>query len=258
MSGSALDQLRLDGQAALVSGGSRSLGKAMARALAEAGADLVICSRNADECQAAARELVETTGRRVEAYEADVTRPEAIERLVAGTLEKLGRIDILINNAGAGHRCQILDLRDADWQRIIDVNLTAPMRLGRAVAPHMIRRGYGRIINISSALGTVAFPGRAAYCSAKGGLLMLTKVMALEWARHGITVNAICPGPFDTPGNQSIKQDPVAFEHYLSIIPEHRWAQPDEIGPLALYLASPASAFVTGAAFHIDGGWTAH
>lgn len=255
---STLDELRLDGQVALVTGGSRSLGKAMARALADAGADVAICSRHKDECVATARELAEQTGRTVVPHEVDVVQTALLEAMVADTMTRFGRIDILINNAGVGLRRPMLRLGDDDWQQVLDIDLTAPFKLSRAVVPHMIARHYGRIINISSALGQVAFPGRGPYCAAKGGLNMLTKVMALEWAEHGITANAICPGPFDTPGNQVLKDDPVAYAHYLSIIPERRWAQPREIGALALYLASPASAFVTGSLFTIDGGWTAH
>lgn len=254
----SIDQFQLTGRVALVTGGSRNLGKAMALALAQAGSDLLICSRTSSEVEAAREEIAATTGRRVIALTVDITDRSQVEDMVGRALREFGRIDILINNAGRGMRKPLVDMTDADWAEIIEVCLTAPFLCTRAVVPHMLERKYGRIINISSALGAIALPDRSAYCAAKGGLIQLTKVMALEWAQSGITVNAIAPGPFDTPYNQVLKQDPAVYEAYLQRIPQHRWAQCEEIGGTAVYLASEAASFVTGTVVFVDGGWTAH
>jgi NAD(P)-dependent dehydrogenase (short-subunit alcohol dehydrogenase family) len=178
--------------------------------------------------------------------------------MVERALAEFGKIDILINNAGVGLRKPLLDLSDQEWSYIVRICLDGPFFVARAVAPHMIRQGFGRIINISSSLGGIALPERGPYCSAKGGLLQLTKVMALEWARDGITVNAICPGPFKTPYNMRLVENPELFESYLNLIPQHRWGELDEIRAAAVFLASREAAFVTGTALYVDGGWTAH
>jgi len=248
----------LSGQVALVTGGSRGLGFEMASALAGRGADLVIASRTAGELSAARERLRGETGRSVLAIPADLTDPTAIRDVARRTLDQYGRIDILVNNAGTGMRKPLLEVTDEEWSGIVTICLTAPFQLTRELAPHMLAAGHGRIINISSALGTVALPERAAYCAAKGGLLQLTKVMALEWARSGVTVNAICPGPFKTPYNLRLQQDPALYESYLGIIPQHRWGELSEIRAAVVYLASKEASFVTGTALHVDGGWTAH
>ncbi|HZP80496.1 MAG TPA: glucose 1-dehydrogenase [Chthonomonadaceae bacterium] len=248
----------LSGRVALVTGGSKGLGRAMAAALASCGAQVMICSRQQDEITRAAAEIAAETGQRVQGVVADMTQRADIEALVGATLSAFGKIDILINNAGAGLRRPLLEMSDEDWEGILSVCLTGPMRMARAVAPQMIQAGYGRIINISSSLGSIALPERAAYCSAKGGLLQLTKVMALEWALHGITVNAICPGPFQTAGNLKLQANPALYESYLGLIPQHRWAELSEIQGAAVFLASAEASFVTGTALYVDGGWTAH
>jgi NAD(P)-dependent dehydrogenase (short-subunit alcohol dehydrogenase family) len=248
----------LSGQSALITGGSRGLGRQMAEALAGQGADLVLCSRNENEVTAAASEIAHTTGRRTLGLRADVSDSASVAALVEQSIAEFGKIDILINNAGVGLRKPLLDLTDDEWAYIIRICLDGPFFVARAVAPHMIRQGYGRIINISSSLGGIALPERGPYCSAKGGLLQLTKVMALEWAQVGITVNAICPGPFKTPYNLRLTENPELFESYLNLIPQHRWGELDEIRGAAVFLASRESAFVTGTALYVDGGWTAH
>jgi NAD(P)-dependent dehydrogenase (short-subunit alcohol dehydrogenase family) len=230
----------------------------MAEALAGQGADIVVCSRNEDEVTTAAAEIAEATGRRALGLRADVSDSASVRSMVDAAVAEFGKIDILINNAGVGLRKPLLDLADEEWSYILRICLDGPFFVARAVAPHMIRQGYGRIINISSSLGAVALPERGPYCSAKGGLLQLTKVMALEWARDGITVNAICPGPFKTPYNMRLSENPELFESYLSLIPQHRWGELDEIRAAAIYLSSRESGFVTGTALYVDGGWTAH
>lgn len=248
----------LTGRVALVTGGSRGLGREMATALATQGADIIICSRKAEEVEQAAAEIAAETGRDVRGIQADVTQPPEVQRLVETALQAHGKIDILINNAGSGLRRPLIETTDEEWRRVLSVCLDAPFYVARAVAPHMIRAGYGRIINISSSLGSIALPERAAYCSAKGGLIQLTKVMALEWARYGITVNAICPGPFRTEYNLRLQENPALYESYLNLIPQHRWAELQEIRGAAVFLASEEASFVTGSALYVDGGWTAH
>lgn len=248
----------LTGQCALVTGGSRGLGREMATALAESGADVLLCSRQGAEAEAAAAAIAEATGRRVRGIQADVTAGADVAALVRAALSMTGRIDILINNAGAGLRKPLLELTDQEWSRIIQVCLDAPFFVARAVAPHMLQAGFGRIINISSSLGAIALPERGPYCAAKGGLLQLTKVMALEWASGGVTVNAICPGPFRTPYNLRLEESPALYESYLSLIPQHRWGELHEIRGAAVFLASKEASFVTGTALYVDGGWTSH
>jgi len=248
----------LSGQVALVTGGSRGLGREMAAALAEQGADVALCSRREEDAHAAAEALSSSTGRRTVGYRADVTSSVEVDDLVRRVADHFGRIDVLVNNAGAGMRKPVLEMTDEDWEAVTGVCLDGPFYVARAVAPHMIRQGYGRIVNISSSLGSIALPDRSAYCSAKGGLLQLTRVMALEWAAHGITVNAICPGPFKTPFNLRLQENPELYESYLGLIPQHRWGELHEIRAAAVYLASREASFVTGTAIYVDGGWTAH
>jgi NAD(P)-dependent dehydrogenase (short-subunit alcohol dehydrogenase family) len=248
----------LTGQVALVTGGSRGLGKEMATALAGQGADLAICSRNAEQTEAAAVEIRSQTGREVLALAADVSCREDVERFVSAAAERFGRIHILINNAGAGLRKPLLELADEEWSSVLRVCLDGPFYCARAAVPHMIRGGYGRIVNISSSLGSIALPDRGPYCAAKGGLLQLTKVMALEWAQHGITTNAICPGPFKTPFNLRLQDNPELYESYLNLIPQHRWGELNEIRAAAAFLASREAGYVNGTALYVDGGWTAH
>jgi NAD(P)-dependent dehydrogenase (short-subunit alcohol dehydrogenase family) len=254
---SVLDKFRLDGKVALVTGGTRGLGRAMAQALAEAGADIALTARTLEPCEAAASELGTSTGRQSRAYMAEVTSAADVERLVSDVEAHFGRIDILINNAGTNIRGPVEQLTEADWDTVIGTNLKGPFLCARAVGPGMGRRGLGRIINLGSILAVVALPGRAPYASSKAGIVSLTRVLALEWAGSGVTVNAICPGPFGTEMNRQLLDDPVKYQEFVKRIPMGRWGEPEELGGAVVFLASDASSYVTGSALFVDGGWTA-
>lgn len=251
------DQFRLDGKRALITGGSKGLGLIMATALAEAGAEVALVSRTEADCVSAAADVEEETGRRAIAIVADVSYLPDVERMQREAEERLGTVDILINNAGINKRGAPQELSEADWDEVIDINLKAPFLCARAFGPGMAERGWGRIINMGSILSVIGIAGRAPYAASKGGLLNLTRVLALEWATQGVTVNAICPGPFATDMNKPLLEDPAKYQAFVSKIPMGRWGELDEIAGAALFLASPASSFVTGSALFVDGGWTA-
>ena len=252
-----LDLFRLDGRRALVTGGAKGLGRVMATALAEAGADVAIASRTLADCQSAADEIAESTGRRAVALVADVAQASEVERLAAAVNDALGPVDILVNNAGINIRGAAEELSEADWDAVIATNLKAPFLCARAFGLGMCERGWGRVINLGSILSVVAIPGRAPYASSKAGVLNLTRVLALEWATRGVTVNAICPGPFATDMNTQLLKDPAKYKAFVEKIPMGRWGELHEIAGAAVFLASDAASFVTGSALFVDGGWTA-
>jgi NAD(P)-dependent dehydrogenase (short-subunit alcohol dehydrogenase family) len=252
-----LDSFRLDGKLALVTGGARGLGFTMATALAEAGADVALAGRTIASCNEAAASIASSTGRRAKGFAADVTAAADIERLVASVEKELGPIDILINNAGVNIRGTIDQLSEADWDAVIDTNLKGPFLCARAVGPGMVKRGWGRVVNLGSILGAVGLGGRAPYASSKAGVINMTRVMALEWAGTGVTANAICPGPFATEMNLPLLNDPVKYQDFVKKIPMGRWGELHEITGAVVFLSSPASSFVTGTSLFVDGGWTA-
>lgn len=254
---SVLDRFKLDGRRALITGGSRGLGLEMARALGEAGAEIVIAGSDASQLVKACAELGRE-GLSVTSVQADLSSPPEAERLCDVVLRDYPAIDILINNVG-GRRINVPteDLTLEEWQRILDLNLTQAFILSKRIGGAMLPRGWGRIINISSI--NAFLPGKAmrgrSYEAAKGAVTMFTKALAADWARHGVTVNAIAPGPFLTDANQRWIQERSEFEDEVSSsIPMGRWGRPDEIGPLALYLASDASSYMTGSVIILDGG----
>ena len=252
-----MDLFRLEGRVALITGGSKGLGEAMARGLASAGADLLLTSRNEVEVQQTAEDIAGQYPSKVIGLGADVTKPEDAQRAVDYAVEKLGKIDILINNAGINIRGAIEDLALEQFEQVMATNTTGPWLMCRAVAPHMRRAGYGRVVNISSTLGAVGLADRSPYATSKGALIMMTKVLALEWAEQGITVNAICPGPFLTPMNEPVANTEFSNHVIGSCVAMRRWGELHEIQGAAIYLASDASSFVTGTTLFVDGGWTA-
>jgi NAD(P)-dependent dehydrogenase (short-subunit alcohol dehydrogenase family) len=253
---SVLDLFRLDGRVALVTGGNRGLGRAIAEALAQAGASVAVTSRDPRRAEAAAAEIAQATGQKCLGLALDVRDNDQVKSVVARIIADLGGIHILVNNAGLNIREHIWDVKDENWEEIIDTNLAGAMRCSRAVAGRMKDQGWGRIINIGSMLSMVAIAQRASYASSKAGILGLTRAMALDLAPHGVTVNALCPGVFKTEINRPILNDPDYLKTFLQQIPIGRMGEPAELKGAALFLASDASAYMTGAALIVDGGWT--
>jgi NAD(P)-dependent dehydrogenase (short-subunit alcohol dehydrogenase family) len=246
----------LESRVALITGGSRGLGKAMAMALAADGATLALVARDAaklGETAAEARAL----GVRVETFVADVTSEDQVEELRASVAAKLGHVHILINNAGINIRKQIHEFTLAEWNKVVDTNLTSVFLLCRAFVPQMKGAGYGRIINMTSIMSHVSIPGRTAYSSTKTALLGLTRALALELASEGITVVGISPGPFATEMNVPIIQNPEVNAQFISKIPLGRWGRVEEVGALTRFLCSEDAGFITGTDILIDGGWCA-
>ena len=252
-----LDSFRLDGKVALVTGGARGLGKTMATALAEAGADIALTGRSRESCEVVAKEIAGATGRTVHAFAGDVTIAADVTKLHADVAAACGDIDILINNAGTNVRGTIDQISEADWDSVIDTNLKGPFLCTKAFVPGMLKQGWGRVVNIASIMSVVALPARTTYASSKAGVLGLTRTWALEWAGKGVTCNAICPGPFATDMNRQLLNDPAAYQQFVASIPMGRWGELDELTGAIVFLASDASSFVTGSPLFVDGGWTA-
>lgn len=257
MAVSILDQFKLDGQAALVVGGNRGLGLEIAKALAEAGAAVAIAGRDAQRNQAARDLLADSYSSPCQALECDVTDSAQVAATVAAATREFDKIDILVNSAGINVRGAIEDVSLEDFEKVQRVNVTGTWLMSREVVPVMKRHGYGRIVNIASMLSLVAIAERTPYATSKGAVLQLTRALAIELAQQKINVNAILPGPFATEMNLPLTNDPEKFQAFVAKIPMGRWGELREIGALALYLASPASSYVTGAGFSIDGGWIA-
>jgi gluconate 5-dehydrogenase len=243
----------LSGRVALVTGAYRGLGYSIARALAAAGARVVLNGRNADALTEAAQRL-QGEGSVADCARFDVTDADAVRAGVAEIAQRIGAIDILVNNAGIQRRHAFVDFPRRDWDDIIATNLTAPYIVSQAVLPAMIERRRGKIIHVASLMSELARPSVVPYTAAKGGIRQLTRGMAVELARHNVQVNAIAPGYFATEMNRALLDDPAFDAWVKQRTPAGRWGQPDEIGGLAVFLASPAADYVTGEMIMIDGG----
>lgn len=247
----------LGGRAAVVTGGSKGLGRAMAAGLASAGADLLLVSRHGDESRAAAEELAGAFGVRAIGFSADITEPIQVDLMIESALREFGRLDILVNSAGINTRGPIEELTPGQFEEVMGVNVTGTWLCCKAAIPVMKEAGHGRIINMASAVGLVGVPDRTPYASSKGAVVQMTRTLALELAGHGITVNAICPGPFLTEINAAIADSQEARREILDRTAMHRWGKLEEIQGAAIYLASEAASYTTGSMLTVDGGWTA-
>ncbi len=246
----------LGGRVALVTGSTRGLGYAIARAYAENGAHVVISSRSSEDCQAVAAELAKTRGGAT-ALPFDAADLAACHQAVGQVIATQGSLDILVNNAGTVHRAPLAEFSDADWQRVVDLNLTACFALAREAGLAMAERGWGRIINIGSVLAILGRPTVPAYAATKHGIVGLTKALAAELGPRGVTVNAINPGYFDTEFNAALIANPEFDAMVRARTPVGRWGQPEELAGAALFLASDAAGYVNGHQLTVDGGMTA-
>jgi NAD(P)-dependent dehydrogenase (short-subunit alcohol dehydrogenase family) len=252
-----MDFFRLNGRVALVTGGSKGLGRVMAQALAEAGADVAVVSRTMEDCRKAAGEIETSTGRRAAAFAVDVTSADELKRMAGEIEDLLGPVDILVNNAGINIRGLIDEISESDFEAVMATNVTAPFLCSKIFGPKMAERGWGRVINLGSIMSVISLPGRSSYASSKAAIMGLTRTLALEWATKGVTVNAICPGPFATEMNKQLLNDPAKYRDFVTRIPMGRWGELHEMAGAVVFLASDAAAYMTGGALFIDGGWTA-
>ena len=249
-------RLELNGKVAVVIGGSSGIGRTLARGLAEAGADVVPTARRIELIKSTAAEI-ESLGRRSLRVPSDVTDHGSLENLLKTTLEAFGKVDILLNCAGFNQRKPTLDLSEADWNRLIDTNLTGTLRACQVFGRHMIDRRYGRIINIASLGSFLGLHEAAACCASKAGVASLTKSLAIEWARHGVWVNAIAPGYFRTALTEKLLVGTGRGEEILVRTPMKRFGELEELAGAAIFLASDAASFVTGSLLVVDGGFLA-
>lgn len=243
----------LTGRTALITGGSRGLGKAMARAYAEHGAEIMICSRNAKELQEAAAEIAQGLDVRVERMTADMSQRGEAQRLADEALRRFGKVDVLVNNAGSNVPQRADQVADEAWDRILELNLSSIMRLTRALLPQMMERRWGRVIHITSVLGLGGKGGRSAYSATKSALVGMARSSALDVGPYGVTVNCIAPGPFltDLPLGILTKEEQAAFSERMAL---KRWGRTEELVGAALLLGSEAGSFITGTTLLVDGG----
>src|SRR5580704_12087749 len=248
--------INLTGRTAVITGGNRGLGEAMAKALAEAGASIALVARDTARLKQA-RDAIAQQGGTAEIFTADVTQEKDVAAITDAIQQRFGNPQILINSAGINIRKNLVDFSLDEFRSVIDASLIATFLMCRAFVPGMKSTGYGRILNMSSIMSHVSIAGRSAYSSAKAALLGLTRALALELAADGVTVNGISPGPIGTDMNLSLMTNPEVNAQFLANLPVGRWGKVEEIGALACYLCSEPAGFITGTDILIDGGWTA-
>ena len=246
--------MKLDGKVAIVTGGGQGIGYAIASALAEQGVSVVIADINGESAEATAKEI-KTAGYKAIAIKIDVSKSREVNQLVGKTLDMFHQIDILVNNAGVSEPTPTIELTEEGWDRVININLKGPFLCSQAVARHMIKRRQGKIISIASVVSQLAHPTQAAYCASKAGVVLLTKVMAAEWGKYNINVNAVSPGPVETPRMKIFRKEKPSFlKGRIEATPIGRYIEPREIANAVLFLASSDSDAITGANIVVDGG----
>lgn len=246
----------LEGKVAVVTGGSRGFGKAIALALADAGADVVVASRTQSDLDKVAEEI-KAKGRKALAVATDTSKLDMVKNLGAKTMEAFGKVNILVNNAGIGNSMPFLNMKEEEWDRVMDINMKGYVFCTQVIGGIMFKAKSGRIINMSSAMGSYPMPFLTHYAASKGAINAFTKSLAQEWANRGITVNAIAPSYFATDINEGTMKNEAVSKLIMSKTPLNRWGKVEELMGLVIYLASDASSFMTGAILPLDGGWSA-